>query len=302
MSAMNSEKALKDLFERTAFESWFLEALYRIDKPPENLNTSLILQRDGRSQYTVFGRCDSGIGDWRPGFLTSGPPLVFGLAFKLLDMIIEWTICRNGLPVKYQFSEKLKQLLAGSVKFPQLVESRPWFRERLIGLYKFSEPLRSTIIHHRQFLSDSGDLVVQSTKNDTLGEPVHVSAHTISQMSVILVSLVKFIAESWPFGLIEEKLLRWRLDQIANLHGFPLLGQLPPLRTIAEIHREASDPLEIDLASIRLEFAKTVDAIFDLRVVTEDSCYYIPYTGLIGDTLRLTEPDRQKYEVPRAVA
>ena len=63
------------------------------------------------------------VGDWRPGFLNAGAPLVFIATFKLLDMFIEWVLEENGLPSTFRFQNKIKQLNRAPL-FPTLIESR----------------------------------------------------------------------------------------------------------------------------------------------------------------------------------
>jgi hypothetical protein len=90
------------LVENELFPSWPDGVVYPTD--------------ESKAQFFGHGHLNIKIGDWRPGFLNAGAPLVFVSIFKLLDMLVEWILEENGLQSPFQFQKKL-QLLNDSPVF-----------------------------------------------------------------------------------------------------------------------------------------------------------------------------------------
>lgn len=185
----------------TQYEGWLLEAVYDVAEQSiaVSLGDELIYPPDG-SKPKVHHHLKANnliIGDWRPKFLEVGAPLVLVTSFKLLDMLIEWVLTQNGTTATFRFAQKIAAL-EGSIVFPSLIESRSWLRERLVALYKELDPLRGTIIHDRHFQSSGGTLQVSSSRRGTIGPTVTFSAKDLRSLSVLLVSLLRYL------GLAEE--------------------------------------------------------------------------------------------------
>ena len=101
---------------------------------PLKMRMSLSIPQPALLRLRLFGVGSINIGDWCPGFLEAGAPLVLVTAFKLLDMILEWVLDQNGYQSTFRFAQKLKAL-RGSVQFPPLIGSRPWLQTRIVSLY-----------------------------------------------------------------------------------------------------------------------------------------------------------------------
>ena len=128
--------ALIKLAERTEYESWLLEDVYALVEQelfPSFPDAVVYPVDKSKGQFFGVRAMNIDLGDWRPGFLNAGAPLIFVTTFKLLDMLIEWT----GVPSTYRFDQKL-QHLRKSLIFPTLIESRDWLKERLISLYRLN--------------------------------------------------------------------------------------------------------------------------------------------------------------------
>lgn len=242
-----------DLTERTAYESYLLEAVYRIvGNPFESEGVDdLIFPPDGSPPAQIIhGLASIEIGDWRPGFLDAGVPLIFTTAFKLLDMIMEWVIEQNGFTPNFRFSEKIRQI-KGQLTFPVLIESRPWLRERLIALYNQLEPLRGTIIHERHFTSAGGTLSVASTKEGKLGPPVVLTQGDLRHLSLLFVLLVRCLEGVWSLDTFVEKRVRYLLDELAPFHKLARLDQMMPSYRRVRVYVLDEDPIIVDLEKIR---------------------------------------------------
>jgi len=264
--------ALSKLAERTEYETWLLEAVYAIVEQelfPSWPDAVVYPVDKSKVQFFAYGRGNINIGDWRPGFLNAGAPLVFVSTFKLLDMLIEWMLEENGEPSTFRFQQKL-QRLKGSPIFPQAIESRTWLKERLIGLYSTLEPLRGTIIHDKHFTATDGAIRVSSSKKGIIGSAVDISAAQLRKLAVTIVSVLRYIDGTWHLDELREKVLRHELDELVALHGRPLLGQKRPFHTHVRVYLKGTDPLDVDPMAIRSDLAARYvdnDCSFELRIL-----------------------------------
>jgi hypothetical protein len=291
-------RALADLRARTEYEAWLLEAVYDITDQRiavENVDELIYPPSGGPPAQTIYGFANIIIGDWRPGFLEAGAPLVFVTAFKILDMLLEWVLSENGRGSTHSFQQKIAAL-RGSIQFPPIIASRPWLQERLVALYSSLEPLRGTIIHARHFKSNSGALQVSSSKRGAAGPAVAIAAADLRNLAVVLVSLLRYLDGTWVMDAFREKRVRRAIDELAQLHGLPSLRQRPPGFLNVRLYVSESASVQIDLDRIRADITAkrpTEDVVFDLRVITVSSDgsratgYLIPWSELEGGSSQL---------------
>ena len=264
--------ALTKLAERTEYETWLLEAVYALVENelfPSWPDGVVYPVDESKAQFFVHARANIILGDWRPGFLNVGAPLVFVAAFKLLDMLVEWILEENRLSSTFRFQQKLEQLGSSPV-FPPVIETRRWLKERLVGLYRTLEPLRGTIIHDKHFNATEGAIQVASSKKGVKRTPVEISATHLRIFACTIVSVLRYVDGTWQFDEFRERTLRHDLDELAALHGLPSLGQKSPFHTCVRVYSTDSDPCLADLMAIRKDIAThyvNQDCSFDLRVL-----------------------------------
>ncbi|WP_244095776.1 hypothetical protein [Rhodoferax ferrireducens] len=264
--------ALSRLAERTEYETWFLEAVYTLVEQelfPTWPDAVVYPVDKSKAQFLAYLRGNIILGDWRSGFLNAGAPLVFVSTFKLLDMLIEWILEENGIPPTFRFQQKL-QNLKSSLIFPQFIESRPWLKERLTGLYSTLEPLRGTIIHDRHFTATDGAVRVSSSRKGIIGSAIDISATQLRKLTVTIMSVLRYVDGTWQLDEFREKILRHELDELVTLHGLPLIGQKLPFHTCVRVYLKGSDPFDVDPMVIRRDIATRYvdqDCSFDLRVL-----------------------------------
>lgn len=289
--------SLADLNLRTEYEAWLLEAVYEIVKlrlAAREADDFIYPPNGGPPGSVKYGSSDIRIGDWHGQFLKVGAPLVLVTAFKILDMVIEWVLVENDMAPKrksYSFREKI-QALKRPLRFPPLIEARPWLRQRLCALYEQLEPLRGTIIHDRRFTSTNSTLEVSSTKGGVVGPLVLITEADRRNLALALVSVLRCLQGAWVIDAFEEKRLRRALDELAPLHGMPVLGQLPPERLRVQLCVLEADPIEFDLGKVRTDVAAkhpTKDTVFDVLIITVSrgggaaKAYVIPWDQVQQD-------------------
>ncbi len=294
---MYAQASLTDLAERTDYEAWLLEAIYEIADlriAAKDVDEIIYPPEGGPFTQVIYGVGGIRIGDWRPGFLDAGAPLVFVTAFKLLDMLMEWVLVENGLAATHKFVQKIAAL-KGAVTFPGVIENRLWFRQRLLALYEQFEPLRGTIIHARHFKSANGALEVASSKWGKVGPAITITASDLRNLSLVLLSTLRWLQGTWAVDALGEKRVRRALDELATLHTLPSLGQLPPAYASVRLYVPHDELLEIDLAAVRKDIAwkrPGQDVVFSLRliVVSRDGgsafAFLVPWDELQGASLR----------------
>jgi hypothetical protein len=292
---------MTDLAVRTDYEAWLLEAVYEITDQRiavEDVDELIYPPNGGPPTQTVFGAGNIRIGDWRPGFLQAGAPLILVSSFKLLDMLLEWVLVANGHKPGSSFSKKIK-LLHQPVTFPPMIESRPWLKARLLSLYERLDPLRGTIIHDRHFSSSSGGLQVSSSRGGTIGPPIFFTPDDLRSLASLLVSLLRHLDGSWPLDEFRNKRLRRIMDELSAFHALPSLGQLPPGFMNVRLYTVNPDQVDVDLDRVRRDVAfkrPGQDVMFDLRVVSVGSggsaatMYRIPWNDLRCLTGRYSRP------------
>lgn len=280
---------------RTEYESWLIEAVYEIADQSLFVkeNDHLIYMPDGTPpNQKIYANAAISLGDWKPSFLDAGAPLVFITDFKLLDMLFEWILTNNERAPDYRFEKKIKSLKKKEeIEFPPLIEIRPWLRDRLIALYEYLEPLRGTIIHNRHFKSQNGSLEVSSTRGGEIGSQVTITSKDLRNLSLLIISLLRYLEGEWGVDLFGEKRIRYTLDELKHLHQLTSLGQLPPNYISIRIYIRDEEDIQLDMGRICNDVKKSLpgqDVIFDLRLITisrdgsNAKAYLIPWQQLQG--------------------
>jgi len=301
------QQAIQGLTDRASYEAWLLEAVYKLVNEelfPDFPDGVIYPLGGSRPIFITHARANIVLGDWRLGFLAAGAPLVFISTFKLLDMFLEWVLERNGYKPDYRFTKKI-QTLKGQITYPPAVQQRPWLQERLLSLYEALEHLRGTIIHSRHFESTNSELRVSSSKRETVGPEVEISAQALRTFAMVCVSTLRYVEGTWSLESHRENLLRWQLDQLENLHLMPTLGQKEPYRTTVRVFLEGADPCVVDVESVRrgLEMQYPHHSpVFDLRVLLVQTerviaTYLFPW-GVLDEVQKLTDASPYRVEVP----
>jgi hypothetical protein len=298
-----SSSALQRLAERTDYEAWFLEAVYKIaedDLFPTFPDAVIYPANSVAPKFIAYMRGNIILGDWRAGFLNAGAPLVFVTAFKLLDMIMEWVLEENGFTPSFRFQQKLSQFTS-AIRFPAVIESKPWLRERLIGLDRTVEPLRGTIIHNRHFASSDGTIHVSSSKGNVIGPSVEITSGDLRKLALAIVSVLRYVDTAWSLNEHREKLLRHEFDNLVHLHGCAAMGQKRPFSPTVRVYCSQAGLPTIDIRAIQNDLATRYandDCMFDLRILVVEGdavtdAFLLPWSTIqTGVPLERLEPYR----------
>jgi hypothetical protein len=209
------------------------------------------------------------IGDWKPGFKKNCSPMIFLMAFKILDMLIEWTLHQNQVKPNYRFAQKIKQL-DDTITFPKMIENCPYKRTVLINLYKFLEPYRGTIIHDKLFHCDQDTLVIQHSRQNSPNISLEVDADLLTSLVQFLVGIVNCIVGKWHLNNMQKLWFNHIADKLSLLHQTPVSGQKEPFRTCVRIYEDDKNQINIDVKEIRSELSHqnpNRECFFDIRII-----------------------------------
>ncbi len=286
------------LAKKVKYEGHILEEVYPFDPKPYSSSSYPVVYLADSSEPKFVNYLEGAgnlFGDWRSGFLADGTPLVFVVIFKLLDMFIEWVFEMNGLDTdkKYRtFQTKNDELRENKLIFPNFVQARPWLKDRLVETYKTLTPYRSVIIHRKDFQIDiNGFLQITdyNSKNGSIKSKIEINPTELQQISLTIVSVVRYISGTWHIDPYQEKVLRHNLDNLVNFHGITAaLGQRQPLYTKVRLFSQDTDIQHIDTFKIYEDITKHYpdrDCMFDLQVLiiregVAVDAFYFPCTDL----------------------
>jgi hypothetical protein len=139
--------------------------------------------------------------------------------------------------------------------------------------------------------------------------PISFSPADLRNLALVLVSLLRYLQGKWTMDEFREKRVRHALDELAHLHGCPLLGQLPPGFLNVRVYVLEDDQIQCDLERIRRDIAArrpNEDVMFDLRIVSVNSdgtratAYVVPWNELqsLSAQLKKYVADLARFEVP----
>ena len=244
-------------------------------------------------------------GDWRPGFLSVGGPLIFASSFKVLDLIVEWVLgddARTSKGGALQFNQKVTRINEPTRLWPDFLRDQLWIKERFVALYEGLYPYRNTIIHSANFSSVGGGVTVAPSEGKgTFGDEIHIDSKILSHIAQFAVLLVKILEETWELNQYTNHRLRWSLNNLSILHKLPLDVHIrPPSLALVRIHCEKAPYINFDISAISSELnrpmiipseeygdvdARRTHALFDLEIIimeasNQKSIYLIPFTSI----------------------
>lgn len=117
--------------------------------------TTIVIPDDGPNQVCL--QITDSIGDTGASMTHRMSPLIFAAAYKLLDMVVEWTIRENGLNCPYQFAQKVAIIdNTPSLIYPDFIQADAALRDVLVDLFKTALPYRNAITHNKWGSSEPG--------------------------------------------------------------------------------------------------------------------------------------------------
>lgn len=226
-------------------------------------------------------------------------PLVLTASFKLIDMILEWTIVENGIDCPVQFAKKISIIdTKSTIQFPDFLGSDIALRNSVLAIYKALTPYRNAVIHNHWVQAQEGTLDFDF---------YHKGVHFKKTVAFDEVLALSDSAELIGTMLVNKSADKYKLDSLrflfnktASLHGQPQFAISQPryFQVIRRTVMPQNGHLTVDLKSIKahvLQSSSGEPSTFDLTIVADASprpvVWKIPFSDIPAtEQMILDEP------------
>lgn len=200
--------------------------------------------------------------------------LAFLSCFKILDVVVEWILGRNAVPIGgsgpgYTFARKTEVLRTESIELPPTLNEQKWLWAVALGLYQGLIPFRHEVVHRHLYEVTDGVLTIKDSSFES--GVLQLDRHELGSLARFVVGLGLVVSRERPLDLHLETLMKYYADQIARIHGGESFRQKEPLRLRVKLSvPEEEGAFVADLSQVRKEVARihsARDVLFDLDVI-----------------------------------
>jgi hypothetical protein len=250
--------------EDTEFERLVLDLLgthrLRVNDPA----TVHDIRGDGRGSISVkVGTAVQGT-SLRDELRNSLRPILFGAAYKVLDMLVEHVLRANGAAGRLTFARKRADLAQPPQMLPVPLDAQRGIWERLITLFVQFEEARHAVTHRRAQPTPDGGLEIYDDARQMIDKMTSVEIQAFAAAVLAVAELV--IDESSDNRRI--RIAAWYLNALDIRHRAPALPAIDPNAG----HRQLMMDLEVvddrhlrfDLVRAREVIEQQPDSVWDL--------------------------------------
>jgi hypothetical protein len=276
---------LTEFTDDTAFERYLLDRGTPL--LPTSQGTSVIELGEAGTVGVAVGvspavvRVSAGDSSRSPGDQLSADdirPLLFGAAWKVLDLLCELALEQAGIAhqgTRYLISFKVEKATNGTVMPVSLFHGHPDLWARIMGIYGATEELRNSLMHRRLIVDPvTGEMSGVGKPGHTAPTPVNASEQ------LAFCKVAEGAAEAVINGTLPGRRggqLAWALDQLTAHHGqspfgaSPMYGLVP--QVIVPAAPEPSGDLTLDFDGISSRARAAVQGVshYDLEIHLPDS-------------------------------
>jgi hypothetical protein len=244
-----------DFADDTDFERFVLATLGTHRADVRRPSTTHNLRGPRNNIIVAVGAVVAGAGA-REELRQSLRPLVFGAAFKVLDMLVEHVLRANGRgPGRLSFEVK-RRALSGQQRpaLPIALEAAPELWDRLAKLYVAFEEARHAVTHRRAQATAEGGLEVYDDGRRA------VDTLTNSELEAFAAA-VYLTAELVIHGQPDTRranIVAWHCNALGARHGLPLLP-VPDLLDVSRLL--VMDLIPIDGGCLRFDVKRAREAV-----------------------------------------
>lgn len=229
---------LKDFTDSSVFERGILDTLFPFIEDQATVTLDL---RDGTQPSTIYTMDSEDIGERPRQILISQlRPLIFGVAWKTLDLLFELAFYQDKFKPKkrkkrWSFEAKSHHAQQYHGKcLPLSSKTDIW--HRLCNLYVGTVEVRHSIVHRRFILSTSGDMIqFRDEKGKSLPDVTTIEQEAFCRTVQRAVSA----CVTSQFNNRDRLDLAWWLDQLIVHHKLGALGG-SPAQPVERIQIEAT--------------------------------------------------------------
>jgi len=278
---------IAELEDDTAFERFVLDRAFPLMPSSEGAASTIDLGTLGSisasvtpqtAQATVAVSMTDHIGAPTGLPINAVRPLIFGAAWKVLDLLVELALELAGVPHSYgnRYTIDQKARLAASGGVPQLPpldnDAAAW--ARIMLLYMATKDLRHSLVH-RQIVVDPRDGTMSPMPAPGQPTAVGLTAEEQAAFCRLAGSTVNAVIVR-AISTRHASQLRWNLDILGAHHGQPPFGESPASAVIPVVlvrpPISAHDEVVLDFARVRVEAARAVSGVshYDLQIHLPD--------------------------------
>jgi hypothetical protein len=194
-------------------------------------------------------------------------PLMFGAAWKILDLLIELALEEAGIPHdlqrNYSITFKSREAAAGNVAPRHPFDTLPEIWSRIQTLYARTEVLRNSLVH-RRIMIDPATGAITGSARPLEPPPAVLTIHEQAAFCQVAVGVANGVITGQVATRRVDQ-LRWVLDQLTLHHGdspfgaSPATGLIP--RVILRPPPATSGDVTLDFTRVR---ARARAAVSDL--------------------------------------
>jgi hypothetical protein len=282
---------LTEFSDDTAFERYLLDRATPL--LPRSQGTSVIELGEAGSVGVAVGappaRVHVSMGDstGSGGQLSANDirPLLFGAAWKVLDLLCELALEQAGVRPqgrRYTIRFKVTEAAVGRVLPTPPFNGRPDLWTRIMGTYASTEELRNSLVHRRLDIAPAtGDM--SGVGSPGQAAPTPATADEQSAFCQVAVGAAEAVIDG-ALPTRRAGQLAWALDRLASQHGQPLLGASPMQGLIPRVVVQASPGSSNYLT---LDFSDIADRA---RAAVQDVSHYdleirLPNSRVLGGAL-----------------
>jgi|GEM_PF-6675861 len=272
------------LREKVSYEFWFIDYVGSVSTT--FLGKGILdkrIYRDDSTGVHAHNYVSDSLGESvKEDLLKKIYPLLLTASYKIMDMGFEWVLTENYYggtfkdlpksnkwrsPPTWRFADKVDRLTKCRIEFPSFMQSEKFLIKYYLALYKELLPFRNQITHGSGFSVEGNKLQV----NLGDGRILTLSRSQLDSLMKVCVSFIPLITMEWDFGPYQQSLIRYHLDQLAEVHKLPSFGDRSPLLLQVEYHvHQINNKFTINLARIRKHLSdsfKNREMHFNLDVV-----------------------------------
>lgn len=215
-----------ELSDATAFERYALATGFPLLPTPTSVAQASLDMRNPTREITIGVVSVEDLGAHaRQDVIDQLRPLLFGAAWKVLDLVLEFAYFAEGhcpqTPGRWQIAEKqrLARRNCGGRQPPWMTHPDLW--ERICALYDATAEARHCLVHRRVSFSPAGDMI--DIRDQTGARKPDVTAAD----QLYFAKTAQRVVASTLSGVLrnrERSPLAWLLDQLGAHHGKSVLG------------------------------------------------------------------------------
>lgn len=199
--------------------------------------------------------------------------LSFLACFKVLDVVVEWSLVEGGTAPKgsvgFSFAQKIDEIGSRGLHLPLPCPEMAWTEDVTGRLYMELAPFRHEVVHRHAYEVCDGILEI---KNSSSGSGLlAIDRQTLGALARYVIALTTSLTQPEAATATLQHLMMYYADQLAAIHHAPLFGQKEPLRLRVRltVHGHAGS-FTADLDHVRSTVSRIHlgrDVLFDLMIL-----------------------------------